>query len=212
MQGYGCISKPLTNLLRKDQFGWSEEAQMAFEALKSAMISPPVLALSDFNETFILETNASYRGIGAVLMQKGHPLAFISKSCSLKHQAMSVYEKELFAIVYAVGKWHHYLVGRHFIIRTDHHSLKYLLQQRVSIPGQRSWLTKLKGYDYEICFKKGKENCAADALSRITGDEIAVSSISSELIDEIKDRWSKDQKLVDLIAQLQANKLENSVY
>ena len=154
VQGYGTISKPLTALLKKEQFKWNENAEEAFQQLKFAMTSPPVLALPDFSQPFIVETDASGRGIGAVLMQGGHPLAYISKALSPKHQGLFVYEKELFAIVYAVSKWQHYLYGRHFIIRTDHHSLKYLLQQRITFPGQHSWLTKLMGYDYEVVYKK----------------------------------------------------------
>ena len=92
------------------------------------MVSLLILAMSNFLEEFIVETDALGIGIGAVLMQGGHPIAFISKALSLKHQALSVYENELWAIVYAVTKWHHYLNGRHFSIKTDQQSLKHLLQ------------------------------------------------------------------------------------
>ena len=85
MQGYGTISKPLTALLKKEQFKWTEDAEEAFQQLKFAMTSPPVLALPDFSQPFIVETDAFGRGIGAVLMQGGHPLAYISKALSPKH-------------------------------------------------------------------------------------------------------------------------------
>ena len=67
-----------------------------------------------------METDASSNGIGAVLMQQGHPIVFISKALSPKHQSLSVYDKEMFAVLFAVKKWHHFLIGRHFIIKTDH--------------------------------------------------------------------------------------------
>ena len=215
VQRYGVISKPLTALLKKDQFKWTEESEKAFQQLKSAMTLPPVLALPDFSQPFVVETDACGWGIGAVLMQRGHPLAYISKALSGKHQGLSVYEKELLAIVYTVSKWQHYLYGRHFIIRTNHHSLKYLLQQMIIFPGQHSWLTKLMGYDYEIVYKKGKENTAADGLSRIHSSELlvmAVSSISSELVQEIQDSWERDPALQSLISQLKQESLPHSPY
>jgi len=71
------------------------------------MASAPVLALPNFNEDFIIETNASSTGFRAVLMQQGYPIAYISKALAPKHQGLSAYEKELLALVYAVEKAHH---------------------------------------------------------------------------------------------------------
>lgn len=167
IQGYGTIARPLTILLRKNNFHWNQEAEQAFNQLKQAMIQAPVLALPNFNQQFIIEADASGGGIGAVLMQQGQPIAFMSKALSTQHQALSVYEKELLALVSAVQKWRPYLIGREFVIRTDHQSLKYLLEQRISTPAQRKWLTKLMGYDYTVVYKKGRDNSAADALSRL---------------------------------------------
>jgi len=79
---YGLTAKHLTQLLRKKQFCWSTTAQLAFDSLKQAMSTTPVLALPNFNETFEVETDASDIGIGAVLMQKGQPVAFLSKASS----------------------------------------------------------------------------------------------------------------------------------
>jgi len=101
---YGVISKPLTSLLRKDSFEWGEEAKTAFETLKEATIVAPVLALLDFTKTFVVETDASGGGFGAVLIQESHPIAYLSKALSSKHQALSTYEKEFMAIVLAVEK------------------------------------------------------------------------------------------------------------
>ena len=94
--------------------------------------------------------------------------------------------------MYAVTKWHQYLVGRHFSIKIDHQSLKHLFQQRISFLGQHFWLTKLMGYDYDISYKTGKENFVADALLRAHQREllaIAVSSISNGLMKEIQNSW-----------------------
>lgn len=87
-----------------------------------------VLALLEFNDTFVLETDASNYGIGVVLMQKKRPIPRYSKALCPYNQGLSVYEKELHAITSVVAKWRHYLEDKPFIIKTDHFNLKYLLQ------------------------------------------------------------------------------------
>ena len=129
------------------------------------MTTTPVLALPNFNRPSIIEVDASGIGIGAILMQDGRPLAYTSKALSLSHQNMSIYDKEMLAIVHAATRWRPYLIGRRFQIKTDHKSLKYFLEQKISSPEQQKWVTKLLGFDYEITYKKGKENVLADALS-----------------------------------------------
>ncbi|RVW78323.1 Retrovirus-related Pol polyprotein from transposon 17.6 [Vitis vinifera] len=156
VKDYGKIAKPLTDLLKKDAFHWTEGSNQAFMALKQAMITAPVLALPNFSKEFIIETDASGQGIGAVLMQEGHPIAYISKALSDRFQTLSTYEKEMLAILMAIKKWESYLVDRHFVIKTDHQSLKYLLEQRVTTPTQQAWVAKLMQYDYEIRYKQGK--------------------------------------------------------
>ncbi|XP_071900910.1 uncharacterized protein [Coffea arabica] len=136
VRGYGSITKPLTALLKKDSFQLGGEAKKAFQRLKGAMSDIPVLALPDFNQPFVVETDACYNGIGAVLMQKRRPIAYISQGLGPKNMGLSIYEKELLALVTAVTKWRHYLEGQHFIINTDHQSLKYLLEQRITTPLQ----------------------------------------------------------------------------
>jgi hypothetical protein len=144
VQDYGKISAPLTALLKKDAFQWNDVADEAFARLKWAMTTTPVLALPDFNKMFILECDASGLGIGAVLMQEGRPIAFTSKALSPLHLSLSVYDKEMLAIIHAVAKWRPYLIGRRFQIRTDHKSLKYILEQRISSMEQQKWVSKLQ--------------------------------------------------------------------
>ena len=147
IRSFGIIAKPLTDLLKKDAFRWGNDAQRAFEEHKSALSTAPVLALPDVTKTFVVETDASARGLGAVLMQEKHPISFISKALSAKQQALSVYEKELLAILMAVKQWHYYLISGPFTIRTDQQSLKHLLTQKVMTPLQHKWLAKLTGYN-----------------------------------------------------------------
>jgi len=99
-------------------------------------------------------------------MQDAHPIAFLSKALKGRALLLSTYDKELLSLVTAVQKWRPYLLGHPFIVRTDHKSLKFLLEQRVATVAQQRWISKLFGYDFVIKFKKGKENTVADALSR----------------------------------------------
>lgn len=100
---FGVISKPLTNLLRKNSlFIWTTEHDTAFSTLKSALQSAPVLSLPDFTKPFCIETDASGKGVGAVLMQDEHPIAFVSKALSSKTLGLSTYEKEYLVILLAV--------------------------------------------------------------------------------------------------------------
>lgn len=99
------------------------------------MTNPQVLALPDFEEPFVVETDASGEGIGAALMQNSRPIAYLSKAIADKHKGLSMYDKELMAIIFAVTKWHHYLLGRHLIIQTYHRSLQYLPTQNIHSSG-----------------------------------------------------------------------------
>ena len=143
-----------------------------------AMWTTPILSLLDFTKTFVLECDALGKGIGVVLMQEGRPLAFTSKKLSKRNMGKSIYEKEMLAILHAVDLWHPYLLGQQFQIKTDHQSLKYFLEQRISSPEKQKWVTNLFGYYYEIIYKKGKDNVVADALSWKYEDEGSLFSLS----------------------------------
>jgi RNase H-like domain found in reverse transcriptase len=186
IKNYGVISKPLTDLLKKNGFHWGPEASTAFQTLKRAMCTTPVLALPDFTQPFTLKTDASDKGMGAVLMQKGRPIAFLSKALGMKNQHLLTYEKELLALLTAVTKWRHYLKGQPFVIKTDHISLKYLLEQRLNHTLQHKGLCKLLGLDYVIQYKKRVDNKVVDALLR---REIVQEDSTNMAITEINPVW-----------------------
>ncbi|KAJ4784848.1 polyprotein [Rhynchospora pubera] len=195
VKGYGTISKPLTDQLKKNSFGWNEEAEQAFNKLKQAMAEVPVLAMPDFSKTFIIETDASEVGIGAVLMQGRRPIAYLSKGLSVKNKGLSTYEKEFLALLTAVQKWRHYLMGGPFVIRTDQISLKHLLEQRLNHVMQHKGLCKLMGLDYTIEYKKGVENKVADALSRLPGYTDVMEEEKLIAVSELIPQWQEELKL-----------------
>lgn len=100
------------------------------------MMQTPILQLPDFTAPFVNQTDASGTGVGAILMQRGHPIAYFSKQLTNRMQAASTYAREMFAITEAVKKWRQYLLGRRFIVQTDYRSLRSLLHQTIQTPEQ----------------------------------------------------------------------------
>ncbi|KAJ3685218.1 hypothetical protein LUZ61_014382 [Rhynchospora tenuis] len=219
IRNYGVISRPLTDQLKKNSFGWSEEAETAFQFLKQTMTQAPVLSMPDFSKPFTVETDACDKGIGAVLIQEKRPIAFISKSLGIKSVGLSTYEKEFLALLTAVQKWKHYLVGGPFVIKTDQISLKYLLEQRIHHTMQHKGLCKLLGLDYTIEYKRGVENVVADALSRrdeglLASDSelIIVSELVPEWVNELKQSYEGDEWVQSLKEKLERGELDTNHY
>jgi hypothetical protein len=232
IKGYGQIASPLTALLKKDAFLWSDKAEKAFEELKAAVSQPPVLALPDFSKTFVIECDASGFGMGAVLMQEGRPLAYFSQALKGKNLFLSTYEKELLALVLSVKKWRPYLFATIFTIKTDQQSLKHILEQRVGTPMQQKWISKLLGYHFVVEYKQGKENKVADALSRkedtdlkteveketaylqaqTRGHLCAISFPSPTWLDDLRASYEEDEELRSLVSRLQASGEDEGPY
>jgi hypothetical protein len=152
---YLLISKPLTNLLKKGTlFIWTPNTETAFQALKNALVTAPVLALPNFSLPFTIEIDASDKGIGAVLQQQGHPIAFVNNPLWIKAQGLSTYEKECLAILMAVDHWRHYLQTSSVTILTDQKSLTHLDDQRLSTPIQHKAFTKIMAYLIKYYIRK----------------------------------------------------------
>lgn len=181
---YAQIAAPLTNLLRKDGFVWSEEARTAFDQLKTALTTTSVLIFPNFSDPFVVQT--------AVLLQQEHLIAYFSKKLSNLRRCASTYSKELWALTEVMQKWRHYLLGSEFVIRTDHCSLKYLLGQVIQSSEHQYFLTRLLGFSFSIVYKKGKDNGAAGALSRLPTVEIETESVQlKELTSILVSDWAK---------------------
>lgn len=204
IQHYGLLAKPLTNLLKKGvSYNWTSVEQEAFDCLKHALTHASVLKLPDFQKEFVIEIDASGKGIGAVLMQDGHPLAYISKALGSKSQSLSTYEKECLAILLAIRKWRQYLQHNVFTIQTDHKSLIHLGEQQLLTGMQHKAFLKLMGLQYKLRYKKGQENQAADALSRKNEEEnMAISTSVQKWLEIIQEGYERDDKAKHLLAEL----------
>ncbi|WVZ49241.1 hypothetical protein U9M48_000615 [Paspalum notatum var. saurae] len=171
IKGYGAMAAPLTKLLCKEGFRWTSEAETAFVNLRKALTQASVLQLPDFQRPFIVECDASGSGFGAMLHQGEGAVAFFSRPIAPRHVKLAAYERELIGLVQAVRHWRPYLWGRPFIVKTDHRSLKFLLDQRLSTIPQHQWASKLIGFDFMVEFKPGHANVVADALSHRNADD-----------------------------------------
>jgi hypothetical protein len=201
---YGILAKPLTNLLKHKQFTWSVSAQQAFDHLKQAMMTTPVLAIPDFAKQFIVETDACDIGAGAVLMQGEQPVAFLSKALGATHQKLSIYEKEFLALIMAVEKWRSYLQRQEFLIRTDYKSLAYLTEQNLHSEMQKKAMTRLMGLQFKVIYRKGKDNLVVDALSRVNHLMAiqAVSEVQPVWLQEVLNSYITDLDAQDLLVRL----------
>jgi hypothetical protein len=155
----------------------------------------------------VIETDACKNGVGAVLMQRGHPLAFISKPLGVKTQGLSTYEKEYLAILIAVEQWRSYLLHGEFIIHTDQKSLVHLNEQRLNTPWQQRVFTKLLGLQYKIIYKQGHENRVADALSRRNHEAslLSISVCSPQWCQSVIEGYMTDDSAKDLMSKLAVN-------
>ncbi|CAM5144060.1 unnamed protein product, partial [Eretmochelys imbricata] len=177
---FSAIATPTTELCKKgkpDKLVWTEQCQEAFRALKEALVSGPVLATPDFDKPFMVFTDASDTGLGAVLMQedeKGerHPIGYLSKKLLPREQHYAAIEKECLAMVWALKKLEPYLFGRHFTVYTDHSPLTWLLQMKGANAKFLRWSLLLQDYDMDVVHVKGSANMIAYALSRRGGPEL----------------------------------------
>ena len=137
-------------------------------------------------QTCALPIYASAKAVGAVLIQDGHPVAYESKKLNRAQQNYSTYERELFAIIYALRKWRHYLYGAQFEIVFDHESIKWFMNQ-TDLKGRKArWAEILQEYDCKLRYRKGRYNIVADALSRMPEiNSLLFTELKSELLESL---------------------------
>ena len=181
--GFASMAAPLTDLTRKNspnQVVWTNDCTRAFKSLNDCLCAEPVLHSPDFTRGFILQTDASDRGIGAVISQLGddnidHPVAFFSRKLLPREEKYATVEKECLAIKVAIETFKVYLLGHHFTIQTDHRALEWLARVRDKNGRLTRWSLALQPYDFDVVYRKGTLNGNADGLSRAYSTPTQVS-------------------------------------
>ena len=172
---FAAIAAPLSDLTRKGQpskVGWSDAHEKAYQTIKIILTSDPVLRLPDPEKIFVLRTDASDYGIGAVLMQehegKLFPICYASRKLSDAERNYSTIKKECLAVVWGIKRFHMYLYGVRFVLQTDHEPLKYMNSAKFTNNRLMRWAMFLQSYNMKVEAIKGSENVGADYLSRVT--------------------------------------------
>ncbi|GBG66281.1 hypothetical protein CBR_g57879 [Chara braunii] len=210
---FSVIAHPLSRLTSKNvAYAWCEKCETAFQALKEALVSHPVLRIADPNLTFVVTTDASQFGIGAVLQQDDgvglRPLEYYSKRMPNHKVATSTYMRELYALREALAHWKHYLLGRHFKVYSDHQTLQWIQTQIDLSPTLTRWLHDIDVYSFELKHKKGCYNRVADALSR--HPEFLTCLVGSydlrrKLKEDLVEHTAKDPDLSPILEQLKVD-------
>ena len=198
IRNYSKIALPLTDILAKERFEWSSEAQYAFNKIKAAFAEPPLLKQHDHTLPTRLETDTSGSAIGAVLHQqhgkRWHPVAFYSSKLAKAERNYPVHEQELLAIIRALEHWRHFLMSGKFEVITDHRTIEYFPRLKKLSRRQARWLHTWSEFEFDVHYRKGSENTVADALSRsfesqpdaalrhksITSSDILKSSLAAD--------------------------------
>ena len=188
VQNFAQIARPLHRLTeRATPFKWTQECQDAFEKLRHCLTSAPVLAYPDYSQPFILDTDASNTGIGAVLSQldedgKERVIAYASRLLSKPERRYCVTRRELLAAVTFTRHFRPYLLGRHFTLRTDHGSLTWLKNFKEPEGQLARWLERLQEFDFTIIHRRGRKHTNADALSRLPCEQCGRETHETEAI------------------------------
>jgi hypothetical protein len=183
IEGFSKITHPITSLQRKGvKFQWTLVCERSFQHLKQLLTSAPILRIADPNEDFIVCTNACNEGLGGVLIQNGFVICYESRKLTEHEINYATHDLELVAIVHALRKWRHYLMGKRFELRTYHNGLRYLFDQPNINVKKSIWLEFLSEYDFDIKNIKGKENKVANALKKRV-HELHATTISMCQID-----------------------------
>ncbi|GBG76409.1 hypothetical protein CBR_g22157 [Chara braunii] len=214
VKNYSIVAAPLTDLTRGE---WTDECEAAFRHLKHALTHYKVLKLPDPDKPFIVTTDASQYGIGTVLAQqegpKLRPVEYMSKKMLSQKLAKSTYEKKLYAVYKALTHWRQYLLGRFFILRTDHQTLRWMRTQLVLSDALKRWIEVIEQYDFDPQYLKGEYNKVDDALPRrpdFLGALITEFDLTDNVTQSLVEAYREDQFMSEIIRRLEAKDKKTS--
>jgi hypothetical protein len=157
----------MMELLAKGKtFEWTPRREVSFQELKKRLTTTPVLTMPNVEKSLSIYCDAFGQGLGHVLMQDGHIVAYASRKLRKHEEKYPTHDLELAAIVHALKIWRHYIIGKRCEVYSDHKSLKYIFTQSDLNLRQQRWLELIKDYDLGINYHHGKANVIADALSK----------------------------------------------
>ena len=213
IRNFSEMAAPLTRLTRKGiPFVWDDKCQSAFQDLKQALCDSPVLAYPRNTSDYILDTDASDVGVGGILSQvqdgKERVVAFASKKLNRAQQRYSVTRRELLAVVTFTHHFRHYLLGRKFLLRTDHGSLRWLFNFKDPVGQVARWLEALAQYNFDIQHRPGRSHQNADSMSRKDYEDSVCTHQSTEELNQCsdcqqtKEDWQEFMDEVDTVVDL----------
>ena len=193
IRGFAAIAAPLHKLTRKGvAFTWTDPCQQAFNDLKTALTTAPILGYPCEEGQYTLDTDASNQAIGAVLSQEQQGqekvIAYFSKVHSKAEQNYCITRKELLAVVESVKHFRHYIYGRHTILRTDNAAVSWMRNLKDPAGQMARWLQHLETFDLEVHHRPGNKHCNADALSRMPCKQCGNSSDPEKMENDTADQ------------------------
>lgn len=214
------LAAPLNALRKKNErFVWGESQEAAFRALKDALGNAPVLAVPDFEQPFVLQTDASNSGVAAVLLQmqggERRPVAYASRGLTDAERKYSTYELEALAVLFGLERYKFYLEHRRFTLETDNQALSWVLARPRKTGRIARWAVRISAFQFDVRHIKGSENVVADALSRMFEEQednseedlggirhegmvAAVLGEVPELFGDVGERQDRDRRLSEI--------------
>ena len=209
LPGLADVMEPLRRLTRRDaQWQWTEKQENSFKEVKKLVTAAPILSYYDPKEELVIQCDASQKGLGAVLLQKGKPIAYASRALTDTETRYAQIEKEMLAIVFSLKKFHQYTFGQPVTVRSDHKPLESILKKPLSSTPRwlQGMMMRLQKYNIDVHYECGAKMYIANLLSRAYLPEVGIEDGKEfELVNMVKLLPARDQKLSEIQRETEAD-------